>query len=181
MQLPSTTLIYGRNPAILIHMDALVRHLCSYAAYHRDARNVRTHMVGIPLIVLAVVILLSRPVADAGAIALTPAMLVSALTTIYYLRLDLRFGLAMGLVLAVCTVIGLQLAALPTGTWLGWGMGLFVFGWTLQFVGHHYEGRKPAFFDDIRGLIIGPLFIMAEVAFALGLRLDVRSALAARR
>jgi uncharacterized membrane protein YGL010W len=40
-------------------MDALVRQLGNYAAYHRDARNVRTHMIGIPMIVLAIAILLS--------------------------------------------------------------------------------------------------------------------------
>ncbi len=43
-----------------------------------------------------------------------------------------------------------------------------------QFVGHWYEGRKPAFVDDIIGLIIGPLFVVAEVGFALGLRDEVR-------
>ena len=41
-------------------------------------------------------------------------------------------------------------------------------------MGHAREGRKPAFFDDVRGFLIGPLFVTAEVAFALGLRSDVR-------
>jgi uncharacterized membrane protein YGL010W len=105
-------------------------------------------------------------------------MLVTALATLTYLRLDLRFGLAMGAFLALCVLAGLRVAALSTGVWLGWGIGLFVSGWALQFLGHHYEGRKPAFLDDVRGLIIGPLFIMAEIAFALGLRQEVRSAMA---
>ena len=41
-------------------------------------------------------------------------------------------------------------------------------GWAIQFVGHHYEGRKPAFVDDIVGLMIGPMFVVAEVMFHLG-------------
>jgi uncharacterized membrane protein YGL010W len=45
----------------------------------------------------------------------------------------------------------------------------FVLGWIIQFIGHIYEKAKPAFMDDIMGLIIGPLFLMAEVYFALGL------------
>jgi uncharacterized membrane protein YGL010W len=53
--------------------------------------------------------------------------------------------------------------------WLAWGVGLFVVGWVIQFVGHAFEGRKPAFVDDLVGLLIGPLFLVAETAFALGL------------
>src|SRR5690606_25492922 len=39
--------------------------------------------------------------------------------------------------------------------------------------GHYWEGRKPAFVDDIIGLIIGPLFVVAEAGFAFGLREDL--------
>ena len=42
--------------------------------------------------------------------------------------------------------------------------------------GHYYEGRKPAFVDDLVGLIVGPLFVVAEWAFALGLRKEVQAA-----
>ncbi len=42
-------------------MKTLVDHLSQYASYHRDSRNIVTHFVGIPLIVLAVAVLLSRP------------------------------------------------------------------------------------------------------------------------
>ena len=61
-----------------------------------------------------------------------------------------------------------QLAALPFWLWLGSSIGLFVVGWVLQFIGHYFEGKKPAFVDDLVGLLIGPLFVMAEVLFLLG-------------
>jgi uncharacterized membrane protein YGL010W len=64
--------------------------------------------------------------------------------------------------------------------WLGWGLGLFVLGWIIQFVGHYYEGRKPAFVDDIMGLAVGPLFVVAELGFLLGLRDEVRRAVEER-
>src|SRR4030042_1097070 len=44
----------------------------------------------------------------------------------------------------------------------------FVRGCALQFVGHYYEGKKPAFVDDIRGLLVGPMFVVGEALFALG-------------
>ena len=39
----------------------LTQQLAKYAAYHRDRRNIATHFIGIPMIVLAVAVLLSRP------------------------------------------------------------------------------------------------------------------------
>jgi uncharacterized membrane protein YGL010W len=60
-------------------------------------------------------------------------------------------------------------APLSTAAWLAWGIGLFALGWAIQFLGHWYEGRKPAFVDDLIGLLIGPLFLVTETAFALGL------------
>ena len=44
-----------------------------------------------------------------------------------------------------------------------------------QFIGHYYEGRKPAFVDDITGLIIGPLFVVTEAGFLLGLRPELEA------
>ena len=93
----------------------------------------------------------------------------------FYLRLDLRLGLAMALQLALSVWASQWFAALSTATWLGWGVGLFVVGWAIQFLGHYYEGKKPAFVDDLVGLLVGPLFLTAEVAFALHLRLDVKA------
>ena len=41
-------------------MRTLSQHLIHYAHYHRDPRNIHTHFVGIPLIVLAVASLLAQ-------------------------------------------------------------------------------------------------------------------------
>ena len=162
-------------------MKSFVDYLSQYAAYHRDKRNIATHFVGIPMIVAAVAILLSRPVVmHLDGVALSPAVLVIVLTSLFYLRLDLHFGVAMTLFLLVCLWLGQLLAGAGTVAWLVWGIGMFVVGWIFQFVGHYYEGRKPAFVDDVIGLIIGPLFVAAEVAFAMGLRKEVQHAVEAK-
>ena len=158
-------------------MTDLERSLAAYGEYHRDRRNVATHLVGIPMIFLAVVVLLSRPVLPLAGVPLNPAILLSLAAAFFYLRLDLRFGLVMAALLALCCWMGLWLAALGTAQWLGWGGGLFVIGWIVQFVGHHFEGRKPAFLDDLKSLLVGPLFVVAEIAFLLGLRRELRAAL----
>lgn len=158
----------------------LSHSLAKYGEYHRERRNVATHIVGIPMIVLAVEVLLSRPVWLIGGWPLTPAMVASVAAGLFYLRLDLRFGLVMSALLALCAWIGLRLAVLPTAAWLGWGGGLFVVGWAIQFVGHWFEGRKPAFLDDVRSLLIGPLFVAAELAFLLGLRQELAAQVSAQ-
>lgn len=158
-------------------MKTLTDHLTQYAAYHQDHRNVVTHFVGIPMIVLAVTILLARPtLLTLGGLAVTPALLLAVLVSItFYLRLDLRFGLVMAAELAISVCLSQWFAAMSTAAWLGWGVGLFVVGWAIQFLGHYYEGKKPAFVDDLVGLLVGPLFLTAEVAFALHLRQDLKT------
>jgi uncharacterized membrane protein YGL010W len=151
-------------------MKSLVDHLANYASYHRDRRNIATHFVGIPMIVVAIEGLLARP-ALAG---VTPGMVVTALAVLFYLALDLRFGVAMAGVLAAACWGGTQIAAASTASWLTVSIGLFVVGWIIQFIGHFFEGRKPAFVDDLVGLLVGPLFVVAEVAFAVGVRDEVR-------
>ncbi|MDD0974448.1 DUF962 domain-containing protein [Pseudomonas fontis] len=160
-------------------MKNLVEHLSQYANYHRDPRNIATHFVGIPMIVLAVTVLLSRPGLSLAGLWLSPALLLAAWSAWFYLRLDQRFGLLMSALLGLCLWAGQALAVQSTLVWLSGGLGLFVLGWVIQFVGHYYEGRKPAFVDDLSGLIVGPLFVVAEMAFLLGLRPELKAAIEA--
>ena len=57
------------------------------------------------------------------------------------------------------------------------GVGLFVVGWVFQFVGHYFEGKKPAFVDDLMGLVIGPLFVVAEILFLIGFFKDLKASI----
>ncbi|MCP2075537.1 UNVERIFIED_ORG: putative membrane protein YGL010W [Pseudomonas lini] len=161
-------------------MKSLVDHLSQYAAYHRDPRNIASHFIGIPLIFVAVAVLLSRPGWPMGAILLSPALLVAAASAWFYLRLELRLGVLMTVLLGLAVWLGQTLAGQSTSVWLGSGLGMFVVGWVIQFVGHYYEGRKPAFVDDLTGLIVGPLFVVVEAGFLLGLRSELKRAIEER-
>ncbi|MBT9490449.1 MAG: DUF962 domain-containing protein [Rubrivivax sp.] len=141
-----------------------------YAEYHRDRRNIATHLVGVPLIVLGIGVLLARPAFAVGGLLLTPAWIVFALGTAWYLtRGQLALGVAVSAVTGGLFALGQPLAAGSAAGWLGWGLGLFVVGWIIQFIGHYYEGRKPAFADDIVGLLVGPMFVVLEMLAGLGL------------
>lgn len=155
-------------------MKTLVDHLAQYAAYHRDRRNIVTHFIGIPLIVVAVAVLLSRPGVEIAGLWLSPAAAVTLASVLFYLRLDLRFGAVMTVLLTLNLWLAAVCAQSSTAAWLTIGLSTFIVGWVIQFIGHYYEGRKPAFVDDLLGLIIGPLFVVAELAFLLGLRDPLR-------
>jgi len=48
--------------------------------------------------------------------------------------------------------------------------GLFVGGWTLQYVGHYvFEKNRPAFYGDPYYLLVGPVWALAEWIDLLGL------------
>ena len=142
--------------------------LTQYAEYHRDRRNIVTHFVGVPMIVFAVGVLLARPAIPVGDLLLTPAWVAFAMAALWYLTRHLTLGLAVSMAVGVLIALGHEVAARSTIVWLATGVGFFVVGWAIQFIGHYYEGRKPAFVDDLVGLLVGPMFVVAEWLFMLG-------------
>lgn len=143
--------------------------MIKYAAYHRDERNIATHLVGIPLIIFSIGVLLARPPFAVQDLTLTPAWLLWGVTTLWYMtRGNLMLALAVSTMNLVLIGLAQPVGAMSTAVWLLVGIGAFVVGWMFQFVGHYYEGRKPAFVDDISGLFVGPMFVVAEAMFALG-------------
>jgi uncharacterized membrane protein YGL010W len=157
-------------------MRTLEDQMSIYAAYHQDARNKATHFIGVPVIVLSLMI----PLAWLRFEGISAAMVVTAALLAYYLVLDLGLGLAMCAVMGALLWIGQMLA--DQGALIGWiwfGI-LFVGGWILQLVGHVYEGRKPALVDNLFQIFIAPLFLAAEVFFALGYKPRLHAAVQGR-
>ena len=125
--------------------------LARYAESHRNHTNEIIHFVCIPLIVLSLLGILWA-VHPVVAIAATLASLY------YYTRLSRQFAIGMGVMSAV--MLGI-LALMPDMTVLPASIAIFVVAWIGQFVGHKIEGKKPSFFEDLRFLLIGPLFVLS--------------------
>ena len=150
-------------------MLAATELLSRYAASHRDERNIISHFVGVPMIVLGLGVALARPAFNWGSLTLSPAWVAFAGAAVWYLtRGDVGLGLAVSTCVALLLVLGQSLAHGSTAAWLGWGAGLFCVGWLIQFLGHWYEGKKPAFVEDPAGLLVAPMFLTAEAMFMLG-------------
>ena len=134
--------------------------LANYAESHSNPTNEIIHCICVPAIVFSVLGLIW---------ALHPWLATAAavLALTYYCTLSLSFAVGMllmsGLMLAL-------LVALPDGLVLPVSIEVFVLAWIGQFIGHKIEGKKPSFFDDLRYLLIGPLFVLGFLYRRLRIR-----------
>jgi uncharacterized membrane protein YGL010W len=156
-------------------MKTIEDQMSFYAAYHQDARNKATHFIGVPAIVLSLFIPLSWiRLLELDGLVVTAAMLFAAVVLIYYFLLDFPLGLAMLVVNAVLLWIAHAIADLGAVAGWTWFAILFVGGWILQLVGHVFEGRKPALVDNLFQIFMAPIFLAAEVFFALGYKPELQ-------
>jgi uncharacterized membrane protein YGL010W len=128
-------------------IDAL---LATYSDSHRNPTNELIHFVCVPVIVFTLLGLLwaIHPVAALAAVAASLA---------YYFKLSRPF--AWGMLLMSALMLAL-LAMMPPMTVLPLSLAIFVVAWIGQFIGHKIEGKKPSFLDDLRFLLVGPLFVL---------------------
>ncbi len=153
-------------------MRSVDQWLEEYGESHRHPVNKALHWICVPAIVLTVL----------GALSLVPlplltvhrswanlGTLTAVLALLYYLRLS------PALALGVLPPLALAFAGIEALTALRWPLwqsclAIFVIAWIGQFVGHAIEGRRPSFFKDLQFLLIGPLWLLAFVYRALGIR-----------
>jgi uncharacterized membrane protein YGL010W len=162
-------------------MRSVDQWLDDYGNSHRHPVNKAFHWVCVPAIVLTVL----------GALSLVPlpaltarwdwanlGTLTALLALLYYFRLSPALALGV-LPLLVLAFAGIDaLAALRWPLWQSC-LAIFVLAWIGQFIGHAVEGRRPSFFKDLQFLLIGPVWLLAFVYRALGIRYS-RAAPAAR-
>jgi uncharacterized membrane protein YGL010W len=128
-------------------IDAL---LATYSESHRHPINELIHFACVPVIVFTLLGII-------WAIHPLLAVAVSAAALRYYFKLSRAF--ALGMLLMTALMLGV-LVMMPPLTVLPLSLALFVVAWIGQFIGHKIEGKKPSFLDDLRFLLIGPLFVL---------------------
>ncbi|MBC3885764.1 Mpo1 family 2-hydroxy fatty acid dioxygenase [Undibacterium griseum] len=124
--------------------------LNKYAESHQHPVNEIIHCVCVPAIVFSFLGLIW----SAHPLAAYAAVMTSL---IYYFFLSPRF--AAGMLLMSAAMLAVFPLLPQTHIWQI-ALAVFVVAWIGQFIGHKIEGKKPSFFDDIRFLLIGPLFVL---------------------
>jgi uncharacterized membrane protein YGL010W len=161
-------------------MQTLEQQMSFYAAYHQDARNKATHFVGVPMIIFGLFIALGWARIEAGGVTLTAAMLLAAVVLVWYFLLDVPLALAMLVANALLLYLADLVSVQPIATGAIWFLAFFGGGWVIQLIGHAYEGRKPALVDNFFQLFVAPIFLAAEVYFALGYKPALHAAVQKR-
>ena len=161
-------------------MKPLEEQMGFYAAYHQDGRNKATHFVGVPAIVFSLMILLGWLRVDVGGFPVSAAFVVTIVLLLYYLVLDIPLGLAMTAIFGLMLWFAEELSGAALAVGLAWFLVLFVGGWALQLWGHVFEGRKPALVDNLFQIFVAPIFLAAEVFFALGYKPRLHAAVQER-
>ena len=71
-------------------------------------------------------------------------------------------GIPLIVVSIVMAVVAIPVAALRPVAAIA-----FIVGWTFQFVGHAFEGKKPSFVEDKRQLVVGLLWWTKKMGMGL--------------
>ena len=163
-----------------MYSPTFIELLAGYARYHQDRRNKVLHAIGIPLLMTSYLYGLSTPLfrieMEFAGFPLSLGVLLFALCATYWTVL------ARGLGLLLVILFSPLLWLCPTWTDAiathdnFWGLpaNLIAFcvlngaAWGFQLAGHYFEKKKPAFLNNVKQGMMGPLFLVFELGVLLG-------------
>jgi uncharacterized membrane protein YGL010W len=155
--------------------------IAMYSAYHRNTKNQLTHHIGVPMIVFSIMVIAATVnVATFESGPLTLAGVLMTLLLLMYIWVVPLTGVVAVLIYGTLLYFAERIAAQGMETALTVFISLFVLGWIIQFVGHIFEKRKPALFDNLLQIFMAPSFLIAEILFMLGLEEGLKQQIADR-
>ncbi len=150
-----------------------------YAESHQNHTNETIHWICVPLIVFSLLGLVwCIPFPHIGFLGkyngfLNWASFLIAFSVYYYFTLSPVLSFLMMWVIGIMAYFIVQLeywqAAGGPAVWVSC-LTIFVLAWVGQFIGHKIEGKKPSFLDDVKFLLIGPIWLLHFVCKKIGLR-----------
>lgn len=159
--------------------DFFRRQLVYYAQAHRDRRNGVMHVIGNPILFVAVVLPLWLIPVTVFGVQTTAAPLLVMPALVLWMAFDVGLGLAIVAtsipLLFIAAVIAEHVSV--ASLWII-SVTLFVLGWALQIFGHKvFERNWPSLLDDPLHMLISPMYIYAKLFVALGFRRDLAAVL----
>jgi len=154
-------------------MRAIDQLLITYGESHQNASNKLIHWICVPLIMFSLVGLIREIPFPSDIIGLNWAVVFLLLALGYYFRLS--FMMFLGFVLiSLVMLLGVEYIH-HLAVWNNWSpslifLGIFAIAWVGQFYGHHIEGKRPSFLQDLQFLLIGPAWLLHFIYKKLGVR-----------
>jgi uncharacterized membrane protein YGL010W len=151
-------------------VSRLQKTLAPYLTHHRNSKNKATHWVGIPLVVLSLFIALGW-IPISGSVTAATLLLVGSL--LYYLSLNWICTVFIAAATMPLYWLSQWICQQPAAVSVTYFLVTFVVGWFLQIMGHWFEGRRPAFLDNLLQLMSGPLFLAYEFGVSIGVLSEI--------
>ncbi len=145
----------------------------AYGVCHQNATNKLIHWVCVPLIVLSLLGLMwdipFPQTLSASAPWLNWAIVFMGVSMFFYLWMSPAIALGMGLAMIPVIALLTFFESVNIGpVWVA-SLMVFILAWIGQFIGHKIEGAKPAFFDDLKFLLVGPAWLLGFIYRKLGI------------
>lgn len=150
-----------------------------YAESHQNPKNELIHWICVPLIIFSLLGLVwCIPFPHLGFLGryngyLNWASFLIAFSGYYYYRLSPVLSYMMILIVFAMALVVVQLEkwgyAGGPSIWVVCG-GIFILAWMGQFIGHKIEGKKPSFLQDVKFLLIGPIWLLHFICLKMGIR-----------
>lgn len=158
-------------------MNKFAQEMAFYSAYHQERTNIWIHVAGVPTILFsAFVAVAGFDLFSVGGFTLTAAWAYFAITSLFYLRLDITMGLIATALYGTLCYFAHDVAAMGSTTVLAVFLSGQIVGWGAQIYGHlHFERNRPAFYENImQSFVSAPIFVIADVLFHLGFKRELQ-------
>ncbi|MBC8987331.1 DUF962 domain-containing protein [Pedobacter sp. N36a] len=150
-----------------------------YAESHQNHTNEMIHWICVPLIVFSLLGLVwAIPFPYLAFLGkyngfVNWASFLIAFSVYYYYKLSPIMSYLMLLLICLMSffIVMLEKWELAGGpaVWLVCAV-IFVGSWIGQFIGHKIEGKKPSFLEDVKFLLIGPIWLLHFICKKIGLK-----------
>ncbi len=144
-----------------------------YGESHQNKTNKIIHWICIPLIFWSIIALLSLIPIDflIKSNFIHFGTIIVTLGLIFYLRLSFKIFLGMFFIsFYVLWDVYFWHQIIGKNNLLIVSLIMFFLSWTLQFIGHKIEGKKPSFIKDIQFLLIGPAWLLGFIYKKIGIK-----------
>ena len=145
--------------------------LDGYSLHHQNPINQLLHWLCVPPIVWSVIALFwVIPVPMALAQPGAWAVLTIVVVFFWYWRQSRRLAIALLITFATLAFFTHFLYKFLGATRLCYlALSVFVVAWIGQFIGHHFEQKRPSFLTNVFYLLIAPAWLMEKLLRKLGI------------
>ncbi len=150
-----------------------------YGESHQNATNKLIHWICVPLIVfslLALVWAIPFPYLEFlgkynGFVNWASFLIAFAIYYYYRLSPVMSYFMLISVFIMSFFIVMLEKWEQAGGPamWVS-ALVIFVLSWAGQFYGHKVEGKKPSFLDDVKFLLIGPMWLLHFLCKKIGLK-----------